>query len=132
MCVDPEHPAGPQRLREAAERADRDGVVAAEHERKAPAGHRGGHEASDPLAGREDLRQEASVLVPHLRRFGDGRVDVPAVLAGTAEALDPRVEARIADRRRPHVHPAAPRAEVEWRPDHGDRLLRLHRHGGQG
>ena len=132
MRIDPEDAARSLRLRETAQRADRNGVVAAEHERHASAGHRRGHELRDPLAGREDLRQEACVLVPHLGRLRHGRVDVPAVLARSAEALDPRVEACVADRGRAHVDPTAPGAEVERRPDHGDRLLRLHRHGGQG
>jgi len=56
--VEPEHSAGPVRARHPDERAERDGVVAAEHERER--GTPGGFldERRDVVAQLEDLRQE--------------------------------------------------------------------------
>ena len=61
--VDPEHAAEPARLREPAERADRDRVVAAEDERQRTLLQREADEPRDPPAGRLDLRQVAGALV---------------------------------------------------------------------
>ena len=63
----------------------------------------------------------AHPLVADRRRLGDGGLDVAEVDALAAELLDPRLEARVPDRRRTHVHAAAPGPEVEGGADDGDR-----------
>ena len=120
------------RLRETAERADRDRVVAPEDERQGAVRHRGRDEPRNPLARSDDLRKKARVLRAHLGRLGDGRLDVSPVFARPAEASDPVVEPRIADSGRAHVDATPARAEVERRSDYGHGLVGLHGHGRQG
>ena len=68
-------PPGPVRTRETAERAERNRVVAAEHERKPARRARLGDDVGDPRAGLQDLLQVAHALVAdrgrlRLRRSG--------------------------------------------------------------
>ena len=127
MGVDPEDAAGPAPRREAAERAERDRVVAAEHERQAALLDRAGDERGDLLAGGDDLGQEA-----HARR--PPTVDASATAVWTLpqseterpSAGQPRLEPRVADRRRPHVDTAPAGAEVERRADDGDGRAHVH------
>ncbi len=77
-------PPDPVLAREAAERAERDGVVAAEHERHRSLLERPADETGDLPAGREDLRQVAGALVLLLRRLEHRRLDVAPVDAAVA------------------------------------------------
>ena len=99
MRVDPEHAAGAVRLRHAAERAHRDRVVAAEHERHGAAAARVLDERRDPLARAHDRLEVASLRVADLGRLGQADVDVAPVDALAAEARDPLLSPayRIAD-----------------------------------
>ena len=127
--VDPEHAARPVRTREPTQRPDRDGVVAAEHERVQALFDRARHEVRHPLARLLDRRQEADAFAAHLRRLGNRTLDIAPVENRPAQALDPRREAGIADCRRSHVDAAAPCPEVEARADQGDGpSVRLHPH----
>jgi hypothetical protein len=98
-------------------------VVAAEDEWQVAACLRSRDQVGDALAGRLDLVQEAGVLVAERDRLGHGRDDVPPVLADPPELGDPRVEARVADRRRSHVDAAAPLPQIERCPDDRNRRV---------
>ena len=79
MRVDPDDTACPTQLGHPDQRAQRDGVVAAEDERqRAPPG-RLCHERRQPVAEVEDLTQIARVRVSHLGRLDDRRDDVAGV-----------------------------------------------------
>ena len=67
--------------------------------------------------------QEARALVVERRRLGHRRLDVPVVSHVVAKALQTLLEARVADRRRPHVDAAAALPEVERRTDDRDLAL---------
>ncbi len=129
--VDPDHPAGPPRERHPDERAERDGVVAAEDERHRSPPRRRLDELRDAVAQVEDLREIARALVPHLGRLRDRRDDVPLVEDAHAELFrELLVETRVADGRRPHVDAATAGAEVERAADDGDFAGGvLHTHG---
>ena len=80
MRVDPDHAAGLARGRgEAGERADRDRVVAAEHEGQRTVAHRLLDERGERGAGLEDLGEEPRPLVGERERLRLGRDDVAAV-----------------------------------------------------
>src|SRR5262249_37166590 len=91
------------------------------------------HEPGQPVAEIEDLAEVASFLVAHGGRLRDGRDDVARVRDLHMEPLgELLVEPRVADRRRPHVDTAPPRAEVERRPDPGNLAGSLvHTHGAE-
>ena len=55
--------------------------------------------------------------IAHVGRLGHRRADVAPVDHLAAELADPRLELRVADRRRAHVDPAAAGAEIEPGPD---------------
>ena len=131
MSVDPDHAAGPTRERHPDERAERDGVVAAEDERHRPPPRRRLDQFRDSVAQVEYLREIARALVPHLGRLHDRRDDVPLVEDTHAELVrELLVEARVANGRRPHVDAATPGAEVERAADDGDLAGGLlHTHG---
>src|SRR4029453_14197830 len=126
MCVQPQD-APSSRSREPTQRPHRDRVVAAEHQRHQafPAGSL--DFSRDPRACLEDLVQESSALDARLTRLGERRLDVAAVLDLDARALEPFAQARVPDRRGPHVDAAAARAEIERRSDDRDAGGR-HRH----
>jgi hypothetical protein len=112
--IDPQHGAGPAGGgREAAEGAQRDRVVAAEHDRQAPLPHRVADAPGDALAGAAYLRQEARPRIAARRRLGHGGLDVAPVRAVAPERGQPLLETRVADRRRAHVDAAAAGTEVE-------------------
>jgi CheY-like chemotaxis protein len=130
--VEPQHPAGPTGASQPAERAERDGVVAAEHQRQVPVLHSSGDEAGDALARGLDLAEIAHTLVAHGDRLGHGRLDVAEIDVAQAELCDPVVEACIPNGRRAHVHPAAPGPEIETGADDSDGLpCLLSRHRGK-
>ncbi len=112
-------------LRHPAERAHRDRVVAAEHERHASLLGRVLDERGDVLARLLDLREVARGRVALVGCLGDRRDDVAPVGDVAAELADAGRQVGVADRRRAHVDAAAPGAEVE--PDADDRDgLRAH------
>ena len=130
--VDPEHAAGPVRAGEAAERPDRNGVVAAEHERMQTLLDRARNEVRNPLAGLLDRRQEANALAAHLRRLGNCTLDVPPVEHRPPQPLDASSQAGVADRGGSHVDAAPARPEVETRTDQGNGpLVRLRTHSAE-
>ena len=122
--VDPEDTARAPRASETAERPERDGVIAAQYERQEPLLAGAHDEIRDPFAARLDLVQKADALAADRDRFGHRRLDVSPVHRAPADPGEPSLQARVADRRRPHVDAAAASAEIERRADHGDRLLR--------
>ena len=71
---------------EPAERAERDRVIAAEHERGRAGARLLDDLRGDPGAGLLDLGQEPRTLVMQRRRLGHGSLDVPVVAHGVAEA----------------------------------------------
>ena len=73
--------------------------------------------------------EEARLRVPARRRLGDHCGDVPPVLARDPELLQPVLEPGVADRRRAHVDPAPPGAEIERGADDGRLPLLSIRHG---
>jgi hypothetical protein len=107
------------RLAQTRERAERDRVVAAEHDRHEACARVVRDESSDSLTRRLDLRKEAGLLVAYCGGFRHGSLDVPAIDDLVAELSDPGGEACIANRRRTHVNAAAAGAEVERRTDNG-------------
>ena len=121
MRVQPEHTAWPRSSRETAEGAQRDRVVAPEHEGQEVVLDRVRHVVRDALTGLLDLRQEADTLIADGARLRDGRHHVAPVEAAPAELLDPRLETRIADCRGAHVDSTPTCAEVEPGPDHRHR-----------
>ena len=72
------------------------------------------------------------MLVARDDRFGDGGAHVAVVDVAVAELRDAGVEARVADRGRPHVNPASAGAEIEGGADDGDLPGQLQGHGEQG
>ena len=117
--IEPEHAAGPGRRRHPADRPDRDRVIAAEDQRDEPAGARPRDERCDALAGALDRRQVAGVRIAGVGRLGDVDLDVAPVDADAPEPRDPLLEAGVADRRGPHVHPTPPGPEIQPSADHG-------------
>ena len=120
--VDPERRARAARLRHPAERAHRDRVVAAEHERQVPLPDRLVDERGDPLARLLD-RAEVAGVRGRPRRSPRARPtrDVAPVDDRPAERADALVEARVADRGRAHVDAAPALAQVERGADDRDR-----------
>jgi hypothetical protein len=88
-------------------------MVTAEDERHKPVGPGALDLASDATAGLEDLRQEAGPLRSPCASFRERSLDVAAILDLHAGADEPIPQARVADRRRAHVHTAATGPEVE-------------------
>ena len=126
-------PGAPWAFARPPERADRDGVVAADDERD-PAGARGRLDlACELLARALDRVPVASRRVADVERLDHAGADVAAVVQLVPERLDPLGELCIADSRRPHVDSAPARPEVEGGADDGDRGLRfgLGGHGSQ-
>jgi hypothetical protein len=112
--IEPDHAArAAVRGSEPTERAEGDGVVAAEHEGQRIRLDRVAHEHRDLRAGREDLGQVARGLVRHGRRLRLGRLDVPEVPHPVAERDQPLLQIRVAKRGGPHVDTPATLAEVE-------------------
>ena len=133
MSVEPEDAAGPVRPPEPRERAEGDGMVAAEDERDRAVQGGIGDGSPEPRAGFLDLRQETSMFVTRRRGLGDRRRHVPEVDTPMSDRLQPSIEPRIPDRRGAHVDAAPPGAEVEGSADHGNGMTRrLHRRGRQG
>jgi len=87
-------------------------VIAAEDERDHPAVGGVPDLLCDALARLPDLRKKAGVSIAGVDRLPDVREDVPPILRGDPERLEPLAETGVADRRRPHVDPApaAPRS----------------------
>ena len=123
--------AGAVHLRHAAERADRDRVVAAEHERDRPAAARVLDQRRDALARALDRLEVARPRIADLGRLGQAHVHVAPVDALDAEARDPLLQPRVPDRARPHVDAAPAGTEVEPGADHGHRAAVRATHGTQ-
>ena len=87
MGVDPQHAADASGAREPAERAHRDRVIAAEHERQRALVEREPDEPRDSAAGSLDLRQVARRRVGLLGRLEHGGLDVAPVEHVVAEAV---------------------------------------------
>ncbi len=122
----------PARLRHPSERAHRDRMVAAEHERHEPLVGRVADEARDPLAGLHDRRQVPGRRVADVGRLRHRRADVAPVRHLVADVADARLELRVADRRRPHVDAAAPGPKVEPGPDDRHAAMCFSRAHGEG
>ena len=119
--VDPED-AGTVLVRDAADRADGDRVVAAEDERHGAVGHRLPAGLVDALAGVDDRLQEG--------HSGLGRQGVPLDGLDVALVLDPvakpgqgRLEARVAQCSGPQIDAAARLSQVERCAQDADRRL---------
>jgi CheY-like chemotaxis protein len=106
-------------------------VVAAQDEREQILADGAHDKVGDALAGLLDLRQETHALVTDRARLGDRGRDVSPVLAAASEALNARVESRVADRRGPHVDASTPRSEIERSADDRDPPVTLHGHRGK-
>ena len=106
-------------LLEAGKGSERHGVVAAQDDRDIVLRGGLGHERRDPLACGLDLRQEAGVLVPDRRGFGDCGLDVPPVHVLEPELADPAGQAGVPDRGGPHVDAATALAKVQSCADRG-------------
>ena len=97
-----------------AERAERDGVVAAEHEREVrPRRLRVATRAATPSQVSMISAEEARPCVARSSGLGSGGATLPRSRALEPELVDPLAEPCVADRRRAHVDTAAPCAEVE-------------------
>ena len=107
---------------EAAQRAEGDGMVAAEHERQRAGADRLPHEQRNLRTGGEDLGQVARSLVVHRGRLRLGRLDVPEVPDVVTQRDEPFLEIRVAKGGGAHVDPAAPLTEVERGADDRDGL----------
>ena len=123
--------AGTVHRRHADQGAERDRVVAAEHERSLPCTRRRGDELRHTVAQLEDLRQEPRTLVAACERLRDRSVHVAAIVRLDAERLGEMLgQPCVPDRRRAHVDAATAGAEVERGTDEchlpGGRL---HAHG---
>ena len=124
--VDPENAPRAVHRREPSERAQRDRVIPAEHERHRAASSHLGDASSDQLTRVVDLGEEARAFVPESGRLGDRGLDVPLVVHRVAEADESLLETRVPDRRGPHVDAASSLPEVERRADDRDLSLRAH------
>src|SRR6476620_4768500 len=113
MGVDPEHAARAVNGRHAAERPERNRVVATEHQRHRAPRRRLGHPCGDELARVVDLWEKAGPFVTKRRRLGDGRLDVSLVAHDITKTYEALLETRVPDCRRPHVDSAAALAQVE-------------------
>ncbi len=126
MGVDPDHASGLTRGRsKTGQGADRDRMVAAEHEGQRTVAGRLLDERGERGAGLQDLGEKTGPVVDEGERLGLGRDDVAAVEDRERDRRQPLLEPRVADRRRAHVDAAAGLAEVERRAD--DRDGTLHR-----
>ena len=126
-------PPGAVHLRHAAERADRDRVVAAEHERHGAAAARLLDERGHALARAHDRLEVARPRIADLGRLRQAHVDVAPVDALAAEARDPLLQAGVPDRAtgpcRRRAGRRRGRARRRSRPPGG--LVRAaHRHAG--
>src|SRR4029450_9875872 len=110
------------RRREASERAERDGVVAAEHEWELPILARSADDGGDALTRLLDRAEETGLLVALVGRLGDRHRQVPEVDHLAPERREAFGEARVPDRGGSHVDASASCAEVERRTDHRDGL----------
>ena len=111
---------------EPTERSQRDGVVAAEHERLRALLECEADEPGDAAARRFDLGQVARARVRLLGRLQHRGLDVAPVEDVVADPVEPVVEPRVADGGRPHVDASAARAEIERRSDDRDLLVLSH------
>jgi hypothetical protein len=111
--VEPEDTAWAVERCERTDRPERDGMVAAEDERRQSALRRHAHSLGDPLARRADLREVARVLRSGIRRLADLRLDVAQVMRDDRERGQAFAQTGVADRRRAHIDPAAAGAEIE-------------------
>ena len=125
--VDPEHSARAVNGGHATERAERNRVVATEHQRQRAPRRRLGHARGDELARVVDLREKARPLVTESGRLGDGRLDVSLVAHDITKTHEALLETCVPDRGRPHVDTAAALAQVERCADDGDLRSRVHR-----
>ena len=120
--VDVENAARPVHRGQRPQRAERDRVVAAEHEREGALLQRLVHEPGDLLADRLHLGQKARMLVTQTGRLDDRGRDVAPVVDLEPHLRQTPVESRVADRGGAHVDAAAAGTEVERRADHDDGL----------
>jgi hypothetical protein len=102
------------------QRPKRDGVIASEHEWQIAVPRCAFDERSDLCPSLPELREEACALVFDLGCLGNGRLDVAEIDGVVADIVQTRLESRVADRGRSHVHAAPPRAEIERGADQGD------------
>ena len=120
--VQPDDAAGPaERPGQAAQRADRDRVVAAQHQRHLAVRHRPGDPVGKLLAGAADRRPVAGGGIALVERLHHARADVAVIVDDVAQLGHPLAQLGVADRGRPHVHAAPARPEVERRADHANR-----------
>ena len=106
-------------------RADRDAVIAAEHERHAPVIEAAVHCFHEILAGGEDRLLVAQPSGADLLGLGDHHIEIAVVLDLVSQVLELLLQIRDADRGGAHVHASTARAEVDGDTDHTDiaRLL---------
>ncbi len=96
----------------AADRAERDAVVAAQHDRQRPCREPFFHAIGQRLDGRDDLRQVLEARVTRLAGLRLGNGDGVEVIYVVSERLQLLGEVGVTDGARPHVHAAAVGAEV--------------------
>ncbi len=93
-------------------------MVAAEDERRLPSCPRLLDELRDPVAEREDLRQEARGVVVDRERLGHGRFDVAEIVRLDAELCREMLrQLGVANGRGTHVNASPARPQIERRAD---------------
>src|SRR5207245_9471321 len=132
--VHPDDAGATAAVGDSGERPDRHGVVTAEDDRDVPGSLDVGDDVSQVLEDADDL---VDVMRPavHLRELvlvdltevlggplvAVGDADVPAIANRVTEAREAIAKARVANRRRAHVHAAAVPAEIHRHADDLDR-----------
>jgi CheY-like chemotaxis protein len=108
-------------------------MVAAENNRCLVRARRIRDQCRDAIAQRDDLRQEARVLVAHRSRLRNRCFDVAVVVCANPElCLEMLGELGVSNRRRAHVDAAPAGPEIERRADEDDVPLgRLRAHGSK-
>src|SRR5947209_6236488 len=131
--VDPDHPGRlAARPPDAGDRAHRDRVVAAEHQRKRALRDDVVDDSGQLVADRLDDREVLRVLLGNARRLGDRDAQVAVVGHRDAELLQRLLQPRVADRRGTHVDAAAVGAQVHRHADDVDARDRLAVRDGSG
>ncbi len=124
--IHPDHASGSTvSPRQAAQRADRDRVVAAQHQRYLAGRDHIGHLAGKLFTGRLDRVPVARLRIALIEPLERGCAHIAAVGWPAAERLEPLGQAAVADRRGAHVDTTPPRTQVKRSPDHADRNLGL-------
>ena len=100
--------------------ADAHGVVAANRERDGALAQGGADQVGVLLAGRGDLPEITGVQLAGIFLLGEGYGDIAGIFDDVAEGFQLGFESGDANRRRPHVNPAALLTKVERNANHLD------------